>query len=73
MSNSEDPEPEKSEPAGKVTQVEVVSSVGGLVTGPMSELEYLEKMSKLHFEWHLHYQKTYQDLVKQGERSIEEK
>ncbi len=67
----EEPEAEKSEAMDKRLRVEVVSSVGGLVNEALSELEYLERMSKLHLEWHLHYKKAYKDLIGQEEEDFQ--
>ena len=47
----------------QITPVKVVCMVEGVVNDRPSELEYLSKMMKMHYDWFLYYQKAHDALV----------
>ena len=52
---------EKSQP------IKIVCTVNGIANDRLSELEYLSRMTKMHYDWFLFYQKAYDALLEKVE------
>ena len=51
----------------QIKPVKVVCLVGGVVNDHLSELEYLSRMMKMHYDWFLFYQKAQEALLEKNE------
>ena len=47
--------------------IKIICSVSGIANDHLSELDYLSRMAKMHYDWHLFYQKAYDAVLEKGQ------